>query len=82
MESAAVPTECSSPKKRQKFFDAEHIIMDNKLSDLEINFAQQLLKSQFGELNGLQSLFQEKPTTAVTKSNCQNKLQVIFCSKQ
>ena len=81
-ESAAVPTECSPSKKRQRLFDAEHIIMGNMLTDLEINLAQQLLKSQFDNLNGLQStLLQEKAIT-VTKSELQNKLQVIFCKER
>lgn len=49
--------------------------MVNMLTDLEINLAQQLLKSQFDNLNGLQStLLQEKAIT-VTKSELQNKLQ-------
>ena len=80
--SASVPTECSPPKKRQRLFDAESIIMGNRLTDLEINLAQQLLKSQFDNLNGLQStLLQEKAMT-VTKSELQNKLQVIFCKER
>ena len=58
------------------------LFMGNELSDLEINFVQQLFKSQLDELNGLQSiLLQEKPTTALTKSDWQNKLQLIFCNE-
>ena len=40
-------------KKRQRLFNAEHIIIGNELTDLEFNLAQQLLKSQFDKLNGL-----------------------------
>ena len=52
---------CSLVKKRAKHFDAERIIMGEELTDLEINFAQQLLKEQFKHINGLHStLLQEK----------------------
>ena len=37
----------SPQKKRTKYVDTERIIMGEELSDLEINFAQQLLKEQF-----------------------------------
>ena len=45
-------TENLSPRKKQKQFDAERIIMGHELTDLEINLAQQLLKAQFSKLNG------------------------------
>ena len=44
---------CSPPRKKQKEFDEEQIVMGTELTDLEINFAQQLLKQQFKEINGL-----------------------------
>ena len=44
---------CSSPKKRYKGFDEEGIIMGKQLTDLEIDYAQRLLKAQFLNLNGL-----------------------------
>ena len=37
--------------------ETESIISGRKLSDLHINFAQQLLKKQFPKLGGLQSTF-------------------------
>ena len=46
---------CSPAKKRAKIIDTEHIIMGEELTDLEINLAQQLLKKQFANINGLQS---------------------------
>ena len=46
---------CSPVKKRGKHFDAECILMGEELTDLEINFAQQLLKEQFKHINGLHS---------------------------
>ena len=51
---------CSPAKKKTKL-DTERIIMGEELTNLEINFAQQLLKAQFHYINGLQStLLQEK----------------------
>ena len=51
----------SPQKKRTKYIDTERIIMDEELSSLEINFAQQLLKEQFPKLNGLvPTLYQDK----------------------
>ena len=51
----------SPQKKRTKYIDTEWIIMDKELSDLEIDFAQRLLKEQFPKLNGLSStLYQDK----------------------
>ena len=74
-------TENSPPRKKQKQFDAERIIMGHELTDLEINLAQQLLKAQFSKLNGLQlTLLQEKPL-APTNEELQNKLQLIFCKE-
>ena len=74
--------ECSPPKKMQKCVDVEHVIMGYELSDLEINLAQQLLKQQFIHLNGFQStLLQEKPSV-LSKSDVQNKLQLIFCKER
>ena len=77
-----MPRESSPPEKRQRLFDAEHIIMGNRLTDLEINLAQQLLKSQFDNLNGLQSTLLQEKVITVTKSELQNKLQLIFCKER
>ena len=45
---------CSPPKKRLKKFD-ETIIMGERLTDVEINLAQRILKSQFPNIRGLHS---------------------------
>jgi len=45
----------SPQKKRAKCIDVERILMGEELCDVEINFAQQLLKAQFKKLNGLAS---------------------------
>ena len=56
--------------------DVDSIINGDKLSDLEIKFAQKLLKQQFPALNGLQcTLFQSKPQICKPL-----QLQVIHCS--
>ena len=53
--------------------------MGEKLTDVEINLAQRILKLQFSNLNGLHStLFQYKPCTADDQIN-DNKLQIVFC---
>ena len=53
--------------------------MGEKLTDVEINFAQRILKVQFPRVSGLQStLFQCKPYTADDQIN-ENKLQIVFC---
>ena len=51
----------SPPRKRAKIFNVECVIMRAELSDITINYAQELLKIQFQELNGLHStLLQER----------------------
>lgn len=73
---------CSPPKKRQKKFDEEKIIMGEKLTDLEIDFAQRILKAQFPQINGLQStLLQAKPHITAGQVN-ENKIQIIFCNNR
>jgi len=70
---------CSPPKKRIKKFNEEAIIMGEMFTDVDINFAQRILKMQCPTINGLQStLFQSKPCTADKQIN-ENKLQIIYC---
>ena len=75
-------TENSLPRKKQKQFDAERIIMGHELTDVEINLAQQLLKAQFDKLNGLQSTLLQEKVLVSTKEELQNKLQLIFCKER
>ena len=73
---------CSPPKKKQKCFDIERILLGCELSDIEVNYAQYLIKLQFSHLTGLQStLLQEKLFTG-TSEKLKNKLRVIFCKEQ
>ena len=80
---SAVDLDSKSPqKKRVKHVEIEHIIMGEELSDTEINLAQQLLKTQFPNLNGLQStLFQEKKMV-LTEKSVRNKVQIIHCKSR
>ena len=69
----------SPPKKKQKSFCEEEIIMGQELSDLEINLAQELLRIQYPKLNGLQStLFQERKKLFL-KNFLTNCIQIVHC---
>lgn len=68
-------------KKLRCTIDIERVIMNQKLSDIEINFSQRLLKSQFPEINGLEStLLQDK--NHVSKQPNHSKLQIIHCKER
>ena len=43
------------PAKKQKIFDAEKIIMGEELSDIEINYAQRLLKEKYLKISGFRT---------------------------
>ena len=68
-----------SPKKKTVkplCIDTHLIIMGEKLTDMEINHCQKLLKLQFPKLNGLRStLQQDKPSSEPTT----NWVQIIHC---
>ena len=71
---------CSPAKKKTKI-DTECVIMGEQLTDLEINFEQQMLKEQFHHINKLQStLLQERYVK--TSKEVKNKLQIIFCKER
>lgn len=68
------------PPAKKKKFNTECIIMGQELTDLEINFAQRLLREQFHHINGLQStLLQEKNVKGISSKN---RLQIIFCKER
>ena len=52
-ESCSVDDE--PPAKKHKIFDAEKIIMGEELSDVEINYAQRLLKEKHPNVSGLRT---------------------------
>jgi len=59
--------------------------MGNELTDLEINFAQQLLKTQFTSINGLESTLHQqlqKNTSALSKDSIRNRIQILFCQER
>jgi len=64
----------ASMNKRAKCTDTERILMGAELCDIEINFAQQLLKQQFTDLNDKK--------LQITESSVQNKLQIVHCKKK
>ena len=56
--------------------------MGKELTDLKINFAQQLFKEQFKHINGLHStLLQEKQVT-IMKNSAKNRLQMVCCKER
>ena len=76
---------CSPPKKRCKAYDDEGIIMGSELTDMEINFAQQLLKAQFTSINGLESTLHQqlqKNATVLSKDSIRNRIQILFCQER
>ena len=72
------------PAKLQKVGskEVEEIIMGIKLSDLHINRAQNLLKTQFLHFNGFCStLLQGKEFLVQSSNDMNNKVQIIHCNK-
>lgn len=64
-------------KKKAKCMDLERILMGEELCDIEINVAQNLLKAQFKELNGLTSVninIIPRKKVQLTESLIQNKV--------
>lgn len=54
--------------------------MGEELCDIEINFAQQLLKAQFTKLNGLTSTLYQEKRVQLTENLVQNKVQIVYCN--
>ena len=60
-------------------YSEEDIVMGQELSDLEINFAQDLLKGQNPKVSGLQlTLFQER-SKVFSSDFTTNSIQIILC---
>jgi len=58
--------------------------MGNDLTDLDINFAQQLLKAQYTSINGLKSTLHQllqKNASALSKDSIQSRIQILFLSR-
>ena len=80
-EAILIPEETLSlpPKKRHKIYDEERIIMGDQLTDLEINYAQQLLKQQRTHVNGLTSTLLQEKGSNLTRDTVKNRVQIIYC---
>ena len=55
-----------------KNFDAERVIMGAELSDITINYAQELLKIQFQQLNGLHSTVLQERKVELSEAQVKN----------
>ena len=65
------------PAKKKKVEDYEKIIMGGELSDIEINYAQRLLKKQHPNFGGFHStLLQGR----VLVKDFANNIQIVYCS--
>ena len=70
-----------SGKQLKLSIDLELIIIGEMLTDVEINIARELLKSQFPTIHGLHlTLLQSKINE--NKGPVNNKLQVVHCKKK
>ena len=67
------------PKNRHKIYDEERIIMSDQLTDLEINYAQQLLKQQCSctHVNRLTSTLLQEKGSNLTRDTVKNRVQII-----
>ena len=66
-------------KKMAKVYNEERIIMGEDLTDLEINFAQQLLQQQCHHINGLCSTLLQEKGSKLTRDSVKNRVQIIYC---
>ena len=70
---------CSPPRKKKKDFDEEQIVMGEELTNVEMNFAQQLLRQQFKRINGLCSTSLQEKVSNLTKKSMASRIQIIHC---
>ena len=67
------------PTCKKTKLDFERVIMGEKLSDLDINAAQRILKQQFPNVNGLESTLYQIKERKLTENQVKNKIQIIHC---
>ena len=72
-ESCGVDDE--PPAKKHKIFDAEKIIMREELSDVEINYAQRLLKEKHPNVSGLRTTLYKGKIPEI-----EDGVQIVHCS--
>ena len=63
------------PTKKQRINDCERIIMGEELSDIEINYAQQLLKVHHPKFSGFHSTLLQGRVKGSA-----NNIQIVHCS--
>ena len=78
IEDVDIQADQPPPSKKCKI-DFEAVIMGEILTDVHINLAQTLLKSQFDQLNGLNNTLYQARKVTLTKDTVANKLQIIHC---
>lgn len=72
-------TAADGPSCKQIRVDFERIIMGEKLSDLDINAAQRILKLQFPNIHGLESTLYQMKERKLNEAQVKNKIQIIHC---
>ena len=56
--------------------------MGDQLTDLEINYAQQLLKQQCSHINGLCSTLLQERKSNLTRDTVKNRIQIVYCQNR
>ena len=74
-----VEVDASPPSKRPKLGSVEKI---KELTDTEVNLAQQLSKSQFPGVNGLQLTLLQDKQTMLTEKSVRDNIQIIHCKRR
>ena len=78
LDEKSVPdTACKRLKSSLSSDEMEEIIMGRKLSDIHITFAQDLLKCQFENVNGLECTLLQSKDSVLTEETARNKLQIF-----
>ena len=67
------------PTCKETKLDFERVIRREKLSNLDINAAQRILKHQFPNVNGLESILYQIKERKLTENHVENKIQIIHC---
>lgn len=70
-----VDDKVESPPTKKPKLDYERIIMGEELSDIEINYAQQLLKANHPKFNGFQSALVMRKV-----EQFENNIQIVHCA--
>ena len=78
LDAKSVPdTACKRLKSSLSSDEMEEIVMGRKLPDIHITFAQDLLKCQFENVNGLECTLLQSKDSVLTEETARNKLQIF-----